>query len=151
MIYPTDEQLLAGIAEALKDTVLPDLERGTAARKQLQAAIEILRRMAFALPGEAAALAADNDDMANVLRRVAVILRSEALPLEGEGLAGSDASARNKALQEALGELQADLPKLPTNIASQITLLLTGLYKRMTDRALALIPPPLARTPRKPS
>ena len=47
MIHPTDEQLLAGIAEALKDTVLPELARGTAARKQLQAALEILRRIAL--------------------------------------------------------------------------------------------------------
>ena len=67
MIYPTDEQLLGGIATALKDTVLPELARGSAARKQLQAAIETLRRMAFAAPGRDAALAADNADMAEVL------------------------------------------------------------------------------------
>ena len=63
MIYPNDRQLLGGIADALKDTVLPDLARGSAARKQLQAAIETLRRMAFAAPERDAALAADVTDM----------------------------------------------------------------------------------------
>ena len=29
MIHPTDEQLLSGIAKALKDTVLPELARGS--------------------------------------------------------------------------------------------------------------------------
>ena len=70
MIHPTDEQLLAGIAAALKDTVLAELARGSAARKQLQATIETLRRMAFAAPGRDAALAADNADMVEVLRQV---------------------------------------------------------------------------------
>jgi hypothetical protein len=164
MIYPTHEQLLAGIAEALKETVLPELARGTAARKQLQAAIEILRRIAFALPGEAAALAANNDDMAEVIGRIEAMLsehspppnlppqgggtRSEALPLNGGGLGGGDASARNKALQTRLIDLQ---DVLTDEAKARITPLLTGLYQRMTDRALALIPPPLPRTPRKPS
>jgi hypothetical protein len=110
MIYPTDEQLLAGIATALKDTVLPDLARGTAARKQLQAAIETLRRMAFAAPARDAVLAADNADMAAVLRQVEQILaeagnftlsspppsrgrdmNQKALSLDGRGLGEGDA------------------------------------------------------------
>lgn len=141
MIRPTDAELLAGIAEALKDTVLPELARGTAARKQLQAAIEILRRIAFALPGEAAALEADNADMADVLRQAATILgTSPFVPERG------DAAARNTALQAALIDLQNHLPD---NTSQQITPLLTGLYKRMTDRAIALIPPPVKRPPSK--
>jgi hypothetical protein len=81
MIYPTDEQLLDGIAKALKDMVLPELARGSAARKQLQAAIETLRRMAFAAPGRDAVLVADNADMAEVVRQVEEILRTKsALP-----------------------------------------------------------------------
>jgi hypothetical protein len=167
MIYPTDEQLLAGIATALKDTVLPDLARGSAARKQLQAAIETLRRMAFAAPGKAAVLAADNADMAEVLRRVGKILAEaqrspspnlphqgggtrihEALPLDGGGLGEGDAAEANRTLQQKLVDLQTDVPP---DLSPEITPLLTQLYTRMTDRALALIPPPMPRTLRKPA
>ncbi|MDB5397550.1 MAG: hypothetical protein JWM91_5056 [Rhodospirillales bacterium] len=146
MIRPTNEQLLAGIAEALKDTVLPELARSTAARKQLQAAIEILRRIAFALPGEAVALAADNDDMAEVLRQAAAILGS----VPDQSIEGA-AFERNHVLQARLVELQKSLEILSPDRSAQITPLLTRLYKRMTDRALALIPPPTPRTPRKSS
>ncbi len=171
MIHPTNEQLLAGVAEALKDTVLPELARGTAARKQLQAAIEILRRVAFALPDEAAVLEADNADMAEVIERIEAALSAhspppnlphqgggidpkkalsliKALPIDGGGLGGGDAATRNKALQAALIDIQ---DSLPDDTKAQISPLLTGLYKRMTDRALALIPPPVPRTPRKSS
>jgi hypothetical protein len=166
MIYPTDEQLLAGIAAALKDTVLPDLARGSAARKQLQAAIETLRRMAFAAPGRDAVLAADNADMAEVLRRAEEILagakhsppsspppsrggdmNQKALSLDGRGLGEADPAETNKALQQQLADLQTTIPP---ELSSQITPLLTQLYTRMTDRALTLIPPPMPRTPRKP-
>jgi len=166
MIHPTDEQLLAGIAAALKDTVLPDLARGSAARKQLQAAIETLRRMAFAAPGRDAALAADNADMESVLRRIGEIYAEaghspspslphqgggtrihRALSLDGRGLGEGDAAEMNRTLQQQLADLQVTLPP---NLADQITPLLTQLYARMTDRALALIPPPMPRTPRTP-
>jgi hypothetical protein len=140
MIYPTDEQLLAGIADALKDSVLPDLARGTAARKQLQAAIEILRRMAFAAPGRDAVMAADNADMAEVLAQIREVLGQTPTSISG------DAIEVNKALQTALADLQNDFPP---DLTIQITSLLTGLYKHMTNRALALIPPPMPRTPRK--
>jgi hypothetical protein len=143
MIYPTDEQLLAGIAAALKDTVLPELARGSAARKQLQAAIETLRRTAFAAPGKAAALAADNADMTDVLREVENILG-----LPAAYCADDDAIEMNRTLQTKLADLQITIPP---DVSPQITALLTQLYARMTDRALALIPPPMPRTPRKPA
>jgi hypothetical protein len=140
MIYPTDRQLLGGIADALKDTVLPDLARGSAARKQLQAAIETLRRMAFAAPDRDAALTADNADMAEVLRQVEEVLGRNATLF-----ATSNAIELNQALQAALVDAQANIPP---DLAEEITPLLTQLYARMTDRALALIPPPMPRTPR---
>ena len=166
MIYPDDKQLLGGIADALKDTVLPDLPRGSAARKQLQAAIETLRRMAFAAPERDAALAADVADMASVLRRIGEIYTEaglspppnlphqgggtqfKALPLDGGGLGGGELSQQHLALQQKLAEIQASIPP---NLTAQITPLLTQLYARMTDRALALIPPPMPRTPRTPA
>jgi hypothetical protein len=189
MIHPTDEQLLSGIATALKDTVLPELARGSAARKQLQAAIETLRRMAFAAPGRDAALATDNADMAEVVRRVEEILRANSvlprhsppsnpppsrgrgnefentveistpemrLPLEGGGRhavpGGGEVAIgavdENRTLQAKLATLQAFIPP---ELTPQITPLLTQLYARMTDRALALLPPPMPRTPKTPT
>jgi len=143
MIHPTDEQLLAGIAAALKDTVLAELARGSAARKQLQATIETLRRMAFAAPGRDAALAADNADMVEVLRQVEDMLGRAATSFDD-----NDATEFNRALQQALADLQNNIPP---ELTAQITPLLTQLYARMTDRALALIPPPMPRTPGTPA
>ena len=186
MIYPNDEQLLGGIAAALKDTVLPDLARGSAARKQLQAAIETLRRMAFAAGGRDAALVADNADMAEVLRHIGKVFEEAGvspppnpppsrgrkndggvaveaaspsenrLPLEGVGRAGGPGGGdvatwvvdENLALQQQLTEIQASIPP---ELAPQIMPLLAQLYARMTDRALALIPPPMPRSPRTPA
>jgi hypothetical protein len=165
MIYPTDARLLAGIADTLRDVVLPELERGSAARKQLQAALEILRRMAFALPEAAEVVAADNEDMAAVLKQVQAVMedaspppnlphqgggtRSEALPIDGGGLGGvDDAAARNLELQARLTDLQNSLANLPSNCRTEIETLLAALYTRMTDRALALIPPPAPHAPK---
>jgi hypothetical protein len=50
---------------------------------------------------------------------------------------------RNLALQSKLAELQNHAAANP-----DITPLLIALHKRTTDRALALIPPPMPRTPR---
>jgi hypothetical protein len=165
MIYPNDRQLLDGIAEALKETVLPELARGSAARKQLQAAIETLRRMAFAAPERDAALAADVADMEEILRKVEQIfaeagyspspnlphqgggIRNKALSLDGRGLGEGDVRETHLSLQHKLADIQINLPP---NLAEKITPLLIQLYARMTDRALALIPPPMPRTPRSP-
>jgi hypothetical protein len=62
----------------------------------------------------------------------------------GEG----DAAATNQALQQKLTDLQNTIPP---DLTAQITPLLTQLYARMTDRALALIPPPMPHTPRNPA
>lgn len=126
MIHPTSADLLKGVEAALRETVLPELARGTAARKQLQAALEILRHVAHALPNEAAALAADNADMAEVLAKASVELPANTDPVE-----------RNLALQQAISDLQTQ--------RADLTSLLIALHKRMTDRAVALIPPPKSR------
>jgi len=132
MIRPTDPDLLGGVAASLEQTVLPDLARGTAARRQLQAAIGILRRIAFALPQRAGSIAADNADMAETLRRIEMSnLEFATLP--------DDPSARHLALQEMLSAL-ADSPD------DAVQTILTALYRRMIDRELTLLPP---ETPRK--
>jgi hypothetical protein len=173
MIYPDDRQLLGGIADALKDSVLPELARGSAARKQLQAAIETLRRMAFAAPERDVALTADVAEMGEALRRIGEIFAKaglspspnlphqgggtriealaqseKALPHDGGGLGEGDVREKHLALQQSLADIQTNLPP---SLEPQITPLLTQLYARMTDRALALIPPPMPRTPRTPA
>jgi len=131
MIRPTDPDLLSGVATSLEKTVLPELARGTAARRQLQAAIAILRRVAFALPRRDAAIAADIADMAATLARMG--RPTGALPVE--------TVARHLVLQEAVAAL-ADSPD------DDVQMALTDLYRRITERQLALIPPPSPR--RKP-
>jgi hypothetical protein len=128
MIHPTSADLLKGVEDALRETVLPELARGTAARKQMQAALEILRHVAHALPVEAAVLAADNTDMAAVLAKAGVAAPTKTDPVE-----------QNLALQQAIADLQAGEQR------AEIIALLIALHKRMTDRALALIPPPKSR------
>jgi hypothetical protein len=62
----------------------------------------------------------------------------------GEG----DVREKHLALQQSLADIQTNIPP---SLEPQITPLLTQLYARMTDRALALIPPPMPRTPRTPA
>jgi hypothetical protein len=179
MIHPTSADLLKGVEAALRETVLPELPRGTAARKQMQAALEILRHVTHALPAEAATLTADSAQMVEVLEKAAAILsesseqspppgpagrpppsrgrridgeasetmtfHSYPLPLEGGGLGGGDLTERNLQLQQSLNDLQDRLPSLAQDQRDQITPLLISLHKRMTDRAVALIPPPKNR------
>lgn len=132
MIHPTSADLLKGVEAALRETVLPELARGTSARKQMQAALEILRHVAHALPTEAATLAADNADMAELLAKAGV-----AAPVN------ADPVALNLALQQAVVDLQAAA-------RPELTPLLIALHKRMIDRANALIPPPAPRPAKKP-
>jgi hypothetical protein len=134
MIRPTSTDLLKGVEAALRETVLPELARGTAARKQLQAALEILRHVAHALPVEATILVADNADMAEVLAKAGVAIPTEDNP-----------TARNLTLQQALTDLQDSLPSLTHAQRTQITPLIVALHKRITDRAVALIPQPKSR------
>lgn len=131
MIHPTSADLLKGVEAALRETVLPELARGTAARKQMQAALEILRHLAHALLAEAATLAADNTDMAEVLASAGV-----AVPVN------DDPGAHNLALQHAVTDLQ-------NAQRAEITPLLIALHRRMTDRAVALIPPSAPRPAKK--
>jgi hypothetical protein len=52
------------------------------------------------------------------------------------------------ALQAAIADLQSTLMALPEDLRAHITPLLVGLHRRMTERALGLIPPPVERGPR---
>ena len=66
MIHPTPSELLARIADALTDTVLPELEREEA-RIQLQVAALILRRLAGPAGDIVPYLDADSRDIAKTV------------------------------------------------------------------------------------
>jgi hypothetical protein len=131
---PTTGRLLEGVVETLESVVLPELARGGAARRQLHAAIDILRRLAFAAPRIGHSLDADNADIAATLRRLgpladqAAVDDAEALP---------DREARNAGLQALLLLAQAKVEKEGPDAATE----LRALYRRMLEREIALIPP----------
>ena len=133
MIHPTNQNLLLGVVDALQETVLPELPRGTAARKQLQAALAILRRLAVSLDKGASTLAADNADMEAALHKI-----DEMMP----GMVPVNPLAyRNYALQQMLVDVQERLLALPPDDRSQVAALLTSLHKSLMDRASDLVLP----------
>lgn len=69
MLNPSVDQLLAGMADALARTVLPELPPGPA-RDELQAAIALTRRLARAVPQLGPYLHADLADLAEGLTRL---------------------------------------------------------------------------------
>ena len=68
MTEPSPAELLAGVAEALEKTVLPDLERGPI-RNQVMAAIGIVRRCGGAIDRYGPFLHADCADLIATLRQ----------------------------------------------------------------------------------
>ncbi|MGF1599853.1 MAG: hypothetical protein ACFCVK_23570 [Acidimicrobiales bacterium] len=70
MLNPTPGRLLAGVADALDETVLPALERGPA-RDQVRAAVGIVRRCARAIDAFGPTVHADCVDVAGSLRAIA--------------------------------------------------------------------------------
>lgn len=119
MIKPRPEELLARIAAALDETVLPNVTHGPS-RRQLQAAAAALRRLAHALPREAEVIAEDADDLEKTLR--AALGEKFAAPTT------TDIKERHLVLQE----IAADLPD---------NALLNAYYARSVDRELSLNPP----------
>jgi hypothetical protein len=119
VIKPRPEELLARIAAALDETVLPNVTHGPS-RRQLQAATSALRRMAHAIPREAAVIAEDAADLEQTLR--GVLGEKFAAP------ATTDPKERHMVLQQ----MAADLPQSNT--------LLDEYYARSVNRELTLNP-----------
>lgn len=138
MINPRPEDLLARIAAALDETVLPSVTDGPA-RRQLQAATVVLRRLAFALPRQAAVIAEDTADLERTLHAAATLL-GEAGPTLDDKLSVED---HNVALQAVAADMQTRLPalKIAETVRAQVTELLDGYYRRTVDRDLSLNPP----------
>jgi hypothetical protein len=131
---PTTGRLLEGVVETLESVVLPELARGGAARRQLHAAIDILRRLAYAAPLIGPSLDADNADIAATLRGLGSVVDETAID-NAEAL--PDREARNAALQLVLALAQAKVEKEGPDAATE----LRALYRRMLEREIALIPP----------
>ena len=138
MIRPKPEDLLHRIAAALDETVLPAVTDGPA-RRQLQAATAALRRIAYALPRQAGVVAEDTADLEKTLRAATALLGQDAQTLDA-ALADED---RNLALQEAVADLQTQLPtmKIADSLRGQLTRMLDDYYRRTVERDLSLNPP----------
>ncbi len=73
MIKPTIGELLGGVATGLRERVLPEIPPGTT-RRQVQAAIGIIARVALVWDKTAPYLYADNEDIAETLGRMLPVL-----------------------------------------------------------------------------
>lgn len=130
MIKPTIGELLNGVAASLRERVLPEIPAGTT-RRQIQAAIGIIARVAHVWDKTGPYLHADNEDLAHTLaqllplaervagepggdrvRAVCARMRESLKPPAAPAEAYPSAQAlglRNLELQELLAELQEAL------------------------------------------
>lgn len=133
MTEPSPSELLAGVAEALEATVLPDLERGPA-RNQVIAAIGIVRRCGGAIDHYGPYLYADCVDLIETLRRLGTV--DSALLDESEQLVGngypkpSELATVHRRLSDALAE---QLLRAQQAESDQLAAL-RQLLERMTER-----------------
>ena len=124
MIHPTPSELLARIADALTESVLPELEQEDA-RIQLQVAALVLRRLAGLAGDIVPYLDADSRDMASTINDLLPALSlpdataADARVLVGDTLASEPVAAtaefvaRNEALQALLVEVHHAVHDLP--------------------------------------
>lgn len=162
MIRPTPGELLRGVREALRESVLPALPPGQAQR-QLKAALHALGRLERCWDRLPAGLAADNADLRGTAQSVIAALLpqagADAQQLQrlaarcAEPAAAADpavpgigdpalarAAAENLALQQALTELDACVRGRPERPARAAQLdALAGLYRRMVARERAAL------------
>lgn len=141
MLTPGPAELLAGVADALATTVLPDLADGPA-RDQLHAAIAIIRKTARALPGFAMYLHEDIADLAESLAGLGapaeLLATARALPPTSPSL--DELAAIDLALRTWLAgraaESAGDQTATPVSGDAQHTMV--ALLARLTEREAAL-------------
>ena len=85
MTKPSIGDLLNGVAASLRESVLPEIPAGPA-RRQIQAAISIIRRVALVWDKTGPYLYADNNDIEKTLRQVSEILARTEADENGAGL-----------------------------------------------------------------
>jgi hypothetical protein len=106
MLRPSPSELVAGVADALEQTVLAELDRGPA-RNQVIAAVGILRRCATAVARHGPLLHADCVDLARSLEEAAAADPRVVAEAEREGLTSTLADA-----QRVLGAAYPSVPEL---------------------------------------
>jgi hypothetical protein len=165
VIKPTVGELLSGVAISLRERVLPEIPPGVT-RRQIQAAIGIIRRVALAWDKTGPYFYADNQDIEETLRRLLPVL--ERVLAEGADARLETVSttlrtaleqssqpvdpypspailgARNIELQELLAELQEVLHEnsaAKTADRAEIDSILRILLRRMLARELEINSP----------
>jgi hypothetical protein len=172
VIKPTIGELLSGVAVSLRERVLPEIPPGTT-RRQIQAAIGIIRRAALIWDKTGPYFYADNQDIEQTMRELLPVLEQAA---EAEGNPRLEAvsvriratldrsaesvepypspavlGARNIDLQELIAELQEVLfetPPAQSPIRREIDSRLRALLRRMLARELEINSPKMPRQER---
>jgi hypothetical protein len=169
VIRPTIGELLSGVATSLRERVLPEIPAGTT-RRQIQAAIGIIARVALVWDKTAPYLYADNMDIAETLERIQPTLERVAVeednprvravltklhqtlehssePL-GPCPSAEVLGARNLELQEVLAEIQEALHEetaVESATRDGVNTELYALFRRMLTRELEITQPPRRR------
>jgi hypothetical protein len=107
MTKPSIGDLLSGVAASLRESVLPEIPAGPT-RRQIQAAISIIRRVSLAWDKTGPYLYADNKDIEETLHQVSAILdRAEA---SGSGARLEPLRQRLRAALDQRGEAGVEYP-----------------------------------------
>lgn len=169
MIKPTIGELLSGVAVSLRERVLPEIPPGTT-RRQIQAAIGIIRRAALIWDKTGPYFYTDNQDIEQTMRELLPVLkravaaevnpRLEAVSAKMRATLDRSAEpaepypspavlgARNIELQELIAELQEVLYETPpaqSAIRMETDSMLRALLRRMLARELEITSPKVAR------
>jgi hypothetical protein len=165
VIKPAIGELLSGVATSLRERVLPEIPAGTT-RRQIQAAIGIISRVALVWDKTGPYLYADNEDIAETLARILPVLERVATqeslaPIEAVCIrlretldhstqpaepypSAETLGARNLELQEALAEVQEVLHEnsaVESVDRDELRPILYALFRRMLKRELEITRP----------
>ena len=165
MIKPTVGELLSGVAVSLRERVLPEIPPGVT-RRQIQAAIGIIRRASSVWDKIGPYFFADNQDIEETLRRLIPVIERVTAEQTDARLAAvatklratldrsrepaeaypspAVLGARNIELQEVLAELQEALHENPVTKNAgrlEIDALIRDLLRRMLARELEINSP----------
>jgi hypothetical protein len=128
---PSIGDLLNGVATSLRESVLPEIPAGPT-RRQVQAAVSIVRRVALVWENVGSYLYADNKDIEETLRQVAAILeRTES--------DGGDLKLLRQRLSAALEQCKDAVVEYPSPAAlGERNVELQGLLVELQDALPAL-------------
>jgi hypothetical protein len=166
VIKPTIGELLSGVATGLRERVLPEIPAGTT-RRQIQAAIGVISRVALIWDKTAEYIVADNHDIEETLHRMLPLMervaaterndRLRTLCTTSSQVLGRSAQfsqtltsvevlgVRNLELQERLADLQEALHEHSASFVSderrELSSMLYPLFRRMLTRELEITRP----------